>query len=307
MAQKLNLPVHKVDYRYQKTVSYSQYASFKHCPHQWALNYIKKKYDFKPSIHTVFGTALHETLQLYLKTMYEESGAAADRLDITSFFKDTFIATYQKSLKDVKGVHFSTSEEMKEFYQDGINIIEWFKKKRNTYFSLRNVDLVGIEIPIIYKTGDGIENVFFRGHIDFVLYDRVLDKYTIYDIKTSTRGWTDFEKKDQIKLNQIILYKKFFSELSGVSVDKIDVKFFIVKRKIFESSEYTIPRIQEFVPASGKVKLKQSHEDFIGFIKEVFDSKGKYIDKPYEKRPGKLCEWCSFNNTDLCDKNNTPK
>ena len=229
---RINIPKVEVDYRYQKTVSYSQYSAYKHCPHQWYLNYIKRKLDFKPSIHTIFGTAIHETLQLYLKTMFEESGTAADKVDMEGFFKEKFREEYKKGVKDCKGQHFSTPEEMGEFYQDGITILDWFRKRRSKYFSKRNTELIGIEIPVILKANKGIDNVFFRGHIDFILYDAILDRYTIYDIKTSTRGWSDFEKKDQTKLNQIILYKKFFSEITGVPEEKIDVEFFIVKKNV---------------------------------------------------------------------------
>jgi len=301
---KIKIPVQEIDYRYQKTVSYSQYSSYRHCPHQWYLNYIKKKQDFKPSIHTAFGTALHEAFQHYLKVMYETSGAEADRLDITGYFKDKLIESYKDSIKNNKGEHFSTPEELKEFYQDGVNILEWFKKRRSKYFTRKGVELVGIEIPIIIKATKDIGGVFFRGHIDFVLYDQDLDRYTIYDIKTSTRGWSDYEKKDQTKLNQIILYKRFFSELTGVPDEKINVEFFIVKRKIFESEEFPIPRIQEFKPAHGKVKVKQAYDDFIGFIKEVFTVDGKYNqDRDYEKKPGTNCSFCAFNGTDLCTGN----
>jgi len=306
MAKKTNrikIPKVEVDYRFQKTVSYSQYSAYRHCPHQWSLNYIKKKQDFKPSIHTTFGTAIHETLQEYLKTMFEESGAAADRIDIEDFFKERFREVYKKAVKDCKGVHFSTPEELVEFYQDGITILNWFRKRRSSYFTKRDTELIGIEIPVILKANTGIDNVFFRGHIDFVLYDSILDRYTIYDIKTSTKGWSDFEKKDQTKLNQIILYKKFFSELTGVPEEKIHVEFFIVKRKVFESAEFPIPRIQQFRPANGKIKLRQAYEDFIAFINEVFTPDGKYkTDREYEAKPGPLCNFCSFNHTEFCDK-----
>jgi len=262
---------------------------------------VKKMYDFKPSIHMTFGTAIHETLQHYIKTMFEESGAAADRIDLEAYFKERFIEVYKGSVNDNKGTHYSTSEEMKEFFEDGITLLDWFKKRRGKYFSKRNAELIGIEIPLLSQADTEINNVFFRGYIDLVIYDSANDKFTIYDIKTSTRGWSDYDKKDQVKLNQILLYKKYFSEITGVPVEKIDVQFFIVKRKIFESSEFPIPRIQEFVPANGKIKLKQAQEDFSAFVKEAFTAEGKYVDKEYEKKPSKLCEWCPFNNTEHCN------
>ena len=42
--------------------------------------------------------------------------------------------------------------------------------------------------------------------------DTELDKIYIYDIKTSTRGWNDTEKKDDSKIAQILLYKEYFSK-----------------------------------------------------------------------------------------------
>ena len=50
---------------------------FRGCPHRWKLQYKDKIKRFNSSIHTVFGTAIHESIQYYLDVMYEKSGAAA--------------------------------------------------------------------------------------------------------------------------------------------------------------------------------------------------------------------------------------
>ena len=79
---------------------------------------------------------------------------------------------------------------------------------------------------------------------------------TIIDIKTSTRGWHDKMKKNEDKQFQLILYKKYFSELYGIPLDKINIKFFIVKRKLYgKNCDWQQTRIQEFSPPSGKIKL----------------------------------------------------
>ena len=137
---------------------------------------------------------------------------------------------------------------------------------------------------------------------------KVLNRYTIYDIKTSTRGWGDKEKRDQIKVNQILLYKKFFSQLKGVPEENIDVVFFIVKRKIFETNEFTIPRIQQFKPAHGKLKIKQAYESFCNFLTECFNPDGTYQEKEYPMKVSRLCTWCPFNDKpELCNKNGESK
>ena len=291
----------EVDYRYQSTVSYSQYSMWRRCPHQWALAYLKGLSPYTASIHTIFGTAVHETMQHYLQVMYDQSGAAADREDIVGMFNERFKAIYKSEFEKTKQ-HFSNPDEMREFYEDGINILEWFKKHRSQFFTTRNVVLLGIEMPLMVGL---TKNLFLKGYIDFVLYDKDLDKVYIYDIKTSRSGWNDKAKKDEIKLAQILLYKEYFAKQYNIDVDKIEVEFFILKRKIWESDEFVIPYITEFKPASGKIKRKQAAEKFNMFLTECFDNEGKHIIKSYSKIVSKdSCTYCPFNNSkDLCDKN----
>lgn len=306
---KFSNPVHKtvlheVNYAIDKTVSYSQYSVWSKCPYQWYLAYAKGLQVYKSSIHTVFGTAMHEALQEYLRIMYDVSGKKADEFEIESFFKERFMETYKIQLKQNKDQHFSSPAEMKEFYEDGLAIMEYFKKNRNKYFKVRGWKLIGIEIPIIEPLHNK-QNMYMKGFIDFVLYDEKYDKYYIYDIKTSTRGWTNKEKKDETKVQQILLYKQYFSDLYKIDIDKIEVEFLIVRRKIWESQDFNIGRIQEFKPAAGKIKMKKANTSFQTFLDECFSKDGAFLlDKEYTKNVCKeSCTWCPFSDTEFCDKN----
>ena len=243
-------PKININWAYQKAVSYSQYSIYKQCQYQWYLSYIKKESSFKPSIYLVYGTAMHETIQTYLQTMYDKSVKAADEIDMNKLLEDRLVANYKESIAENKNEHFSTKEELKEFLSDGQLTLDWFKKNRGKYFSKKNTELVGIEIPILQPVLEDIPNVLMNGSIDFIIYDKILEKYTIYDIKTSTKGWTDYEKKDQTKINQILLYKRFYSKVMNVPEDKVDVMFFIVKRKVFSHPDYPSYIIQEFIAAN---------------------------------------------------------
>ena len=66
-----------------------------------------------------FGTAIHESLQLYLTTMYEQSTAAADRIDLIAHFEETLRKQYREDYEKNNKVHFSNSTELKEFFDDG--------------------------------------------------------------------------------------------------------------------------------------------------------------------------------------------
>ncbi len=290
----------EINHAFQRSVSYSQFSMWDKCPHQWYLTYVENKQPYQASIHTVFGTAFHETIQDYITVMYNESGTAADRMDLIGLFQSKFSEVYSKEYK-AAGAHFSDPVQMGKFFEDATAILNFIQKNRNKLFTIRKMRLLGIEIPLLLNVAN---NIFLKGFIDFVLYDEELDKVYIYDIKTSTRGWSDSEKKDDNKIAQILLYKEYFSKQFGFDVEKIEVEYFIVKRKIWEQSEYNIPRTQSFKPASGKNKRKQAVENFQSFIKDCFDDGGKPQIKSYLKNVGESsCKWCPYRDKpDLCDK-----
>lgn len=292
-----------INYAYQKAVSYSQYSIYSQCQYQWYLTYIKKESSFKPSIYLVYGTSMHEVIQSYLQTMYDKSGKAADDLDLNKMLEERLVANYKEAISENNNEHFSTKEELKEFLSDGQATLDWFKKNRSKYFSRKTSELVGIEIPILLPILEDIPNVLMNGSIDFIIYEKSVDKYTIYDIKTSTKGWSDYEKKDQTKLNQILLYKRFYSKGMNIPEEKIDVKFFIVKRKVFVNPDYPTYRVQEFAPANGKKKVEDAVKDMSNFIRECFTDKAKHkTDREYPKNLNS-CKFCPYTNKpELCDK-----
>jgi len=306
----------EINYATDKIVSFSQYSMYKSCPHKWYLQYVKGYKDDKPNIHFVFGTAMHEALQHYLKTMYDVSIKAADDVNITQFFKDRMMDEYKKYLKKNKDKHFSTPEQLSEFYKDGVGILEWFKKHRNgrrTNFSKKTMELVGIEIPLILQPIKERPNIKYMGYVDLVTKDKTTGDYTIYDIKTSTKGWSKWEKGDNVKSQQLLLYKNYYSELFKVPKDKINVEFFIVKRKVLDfndeklMSPHQAYRIQNFRPTDNPKRLKEAQEDFVAFIKDCYTPEGQPIDKEFPKHPSKLCDWCNFGkNRELCGEGLSP-
>jgi hypothetical protein len=301
----LNHKEKPIDWDKERIVSYSQFSVWKQCPHRWKLQNVDK-HKSPPSIDLVFGNAIHQTLQHYLKILYDQSGAAADREDLISLFENSFRSEYKKSFEQNNKVHFSTPDQMNEYYEDGKEIIEFIRKKRNRYFTSRKHHLIGIEFPLSCTPHELYPNIKMKGFIDVIVYDEIMDNIIIYDIKTSKRGWRDQEKKDETKTSQIILYKEYFSKLFNWDVDKIKVEFFIVRRKIWEESEFNIPRVQEFSPASGPRKRLGAVNSFRKFIEDCFDAEGKPLVKNYLKQVSPYCNWCPFNNnSSLCDKNNS--
>jgi hypothetical protein len=297
-----NHTLQEVNYAFQKTISYSQFSIFKECPHKWELLYKDGLQQYTSTIHTVFGTAMHEALQHYISIMFDQSAAEADRFNTEEYFEERFRETYLKEYKANNNTHFSSSVEMREFFEDGIAIIDFFKKKRGQYFNKRGWFLVACELPIITAPDNRLKNVLYKGYLDLVLYHEPTNTFKIIDFKTSTRGWNDKAKKDEGKQFQLILYKNFFSKQFDIPEDSIEVEFFILKRKIWEESEYPQSRIQEFAPPSGKIKMKKAITALNEFMEHSFNLDGTYKDTNYPIVINENCKYCPFNNTSHCLK-----
>ena len=296
--QEYKIP--SIDYSSQRSISYSQTLVYNTCPHQWALSYGKKLLEYRPSIHTVFGTALHETIQEWLTVMYNLTVKQANEMDLVSLLEKNLYRIYGEE-KEKLGKHFSTAEELYSFWMDGVEILDYLKKKRSMYFSTQKNHLVGVEIPLMYPLN---ENIFFKGFVDIVFYDEAADRYLVVDIKTSTSGWNEAAKKDEKKTAQLLLYKEFIARQFDIDVEKIDILFFIVKRKIPANPDFAsmARRVQEFVPPSGKIKRGQVLSSLDKFLTDCFDQNGKFIDKEYEKKPSvSACKFCEYKNTAHCN------
>ncbi len=287
----------------QKNISYSQFLSYSTCPHQWYLTYVRNLGLYEPSIHTVFGTAMHEVIQEWLGVMYQEGVKQSMEMDLDLLLEQKLIKVYRKE-KAISGhEHFSTAEQLEEFYEDGKLILDYLKKKRTEYFSTKNTYLVGVEIPLIQELKP---NLFFKGYIDLVFYNSVGDTYSILDIKTSTSGWNAEAKKDEKKISQLILYKDYFSKQFKVDVEKISVEYIILKRKVPIEPEFASmgKRIQTFMPSSGKLKRAYVDKKLKEFIEDGFDQEGKYQEKEYTKNASTSnCRFCQFrDNKFLCNQ-----
>jgi hypothetical protein len=275
-------------------VSFSQYSLWAICPQKYKLSYVDKLSKYTANIHTIFGDACHQVIQEYLPKCLTESKASADReLNLNELLKDKMRQIYLKESKNGE-IDVCTKEELVEFLQDGRLILEYLQKPKNfnRLFTLKEDEIVAIEHPLNVKLR---ENIHFMGYIDIVIKNKHSGRYRIIDLKTSTKGWNSWHKKDKVKNAQVLIYKLLYSELLGIPMSMIDVEFIILKRKIPEDTEYVIHRISKHTPANGKVSINSAWRDFNLFLDIVFNSDGTYSTTyMYPKQPSKLCEYCEF-------------
>ena len=280
-----------------KSISHSQFTTYNDCNLKWKLRYIDELSLFGGNIYTLFGSAMHTVIQEYLATMYNKSIVLADKLPLDDMLKEEMVKEFNE-IKEKGGVLPCEQKDMIEFYQDGLEIIKHFRKHRNRYFTKNNYELVGVEVPIFTTVQEGVE---FRSYLDIVLRNKISGDITIIDLKTATRGWIHFQKKNFYKTSQLLLYKQFYSDKFGVPLDKIDVLFLILKRKIAKKSDFPISRLQRFEPSHGKISINKTMKAFNEFRELIFDSNGKYrTDRNYSAKPGSACKFCEFYNTEHC-------
>jgi hypothetical protein len=270
------------------------------CPHRWKTAYIEGNREFSDNIHTLFGTSMHEVIQAFLTVMYEDTAKAAEALPLEDMLRTRMKRNFENVLKNNGGEMFCTEKDMVEFYMHGVEILKFIRKKRAQYFSKKGYELVGIEVPLEY---DLPNNIKFIGYIDVVIKDTVRDVIKIYDIKTSTMGWNKWMKADKNKTDQLLLYKQFYSKQFNHPMDRIEVEYFIVKRKLYENLDFPQRRVQKFAPANGKPSINQVVKRLDEFMSESFKSDGEYnAEHIYRKEPSKKnCRYCDFNQTEFCD------
>jgi hypothetical protein len=271
------------------------------CPQQYKLNYIDKLGESSGNIHTIFGTGMHETIQHYLSVMYGVSKKQADEINLDKLLLEKMKDAFTKEKESLTEGTPCTQIELEEFYGDGRRILTWFKKYCSKFYSKSGYELVGIEIPLNATIKNGVH---FIGFIDIVLRDLAENSIIIVDLKTSTMGWNQYQKADKLKNSQILLYKKYYSELFNIPMTKIKVEYQIMRRKLPEDSAFPIPYISKHIPPNGTPSVNKVYDEFMEFINTVFDDDGNFKDIPFPKVPGnnkKNCKWCEFMNRGICD------
>lgn len=315
----------------KKQLSYSQYATFAKCPHAWKLSYIDGLRKFEPNVHSCFGTAIHEAIQTWLTVLFEQGKREAAGVDVVKIFRNVFekelAGETTKSRKDDDGNYILDENhekiydvvyqpvqlnrgEKKEFISQGEQIIHHITAHdtMEKFFSPDRYDLVGIEIPIDM---DIMYNLSFIGFLDIVLREKTSGKIKIIDLKTSTRMWNKYQQNDVVKINQLLMYKAFYSKQFNIPVNKIDVEFIVLKRTLLEGAAFPESRTQKITPPAGKVMLDEAVGSLIDFIKDGFTPEGQYNkDKKFRKNPHKgstkysNCKFCDFSikNGGDCDR-----
>ena len=243
--------------KFNKYVSFSQYSMYYKCPRSWKLAYVDNLRKKEANIHLVFGTSMHETIQDYLEMLYNQPHLDTESVDWKAKLLQIMTELADKPENLIDGKRCMDDATFDEFIQDGNEILDYLfsEEVRSKFFSKTRYSLSGIETAIDLEVRN---NVGYIGFLDVVLFDKINQKYKIIDLKTSTRGWNKWQKADESKTHQLLLYKVFYAKEFNVPLDKIEVEFIILKRKHDPDDPWGGDRIQRFVPPHGTMSSKEA-------------------------------------------------
>jgi hypothetical protein len=284
-----------------KRVSFSQYTTWANCPLSWKLRYVDgHKFDDQ-SIHTIFGTVMHEVIQEWLDILMNKSKIVANSLDLDDNLKAKFHTHFKAAIKEVDGQKIFPSDRktLEEFYHQGTEILSYIQQNQDKIFPTDNVKLVGIEYPIEVEVRNDVQYI---GFVDIITKNETTGVITLYDLKTSKSGWSHYQKNDKIKTSQLLLYKKFISDMFSVDPSQVKLEYVILKRVLFENSPFPVPRVSSFEPPNGKPSMNRAWTDFEAFLDQCFDATGQYkTDEIKHKASPSTCKFCVYKERkDLC-------
>lgn len=224
------------------------------------------------SIYMDFGTALHETIEVF------RPGKKIPQRDIDKFPKkeprpdeekpeevdkavyDTPQKYFQRKFENLYAfsMRFYRQKELaldvEEFIAAGIRIIDHLDDLKE----LAEAEVFFNEFPLyepIERTDD--VKMMFKGYVDLVIKTkskRGKDIIYICDFKTCSWGW-DLKKKQDPKVHaQLMLYKHFFCKRFDLDPESVRTAFILLKRR---PKKGDIPL--EFLPISaGPVSVQRS-------------------------------------------------
>jgi len=285
-----------------KKISFSQFSTYYSCNYKFYLKYVLGNYKNDVNINLLFGTSVHEGVQRYVEILKDDN-QDVKLFNHEDFLYERFTENYKKSLEQNNFKEFTTEQELFEFYEDGLKIMKDVIRDNEILFPSNFIHL-GSEIELIKKLNQTY-NIHFQAFIDDTFYNKELDRIVIYDYKTSKSGWNNSNKEDEVKLAQLRLYKHFIAEIFGIDLKQIEIKFIILKRKVFENGKkfnnFKPKHYEVFVPASGIKKVQEGYNMINDFVERMFNEDGTHKEVEVSANPSKFnCGFCPFKN-DECD------
>jgi hypothetical protein len=308
MNEEIKVPEAKEE---KKHISFSEYTTFRNCPFQWYLSYVKE-IKSPENEFLVFGSTLHNSIEEIIKK------------DIKSHM--SYHMVFKNLLKKNSNGIYSETYFGKNMLNEGVALL----KQLNYHERFKDYELITDEEKIIsieeeiYEPLTEIdgEQIYFKGYIDWSGRHKQTNRHLILDWKSSVYPW-NLEKKAgtipfetiynkiqnkeelteeeignlQLKFyfGQVMLYKYFLSKKHNMPLENIDAGYGVLTRKPIQ--------VQEYIVEHSEIFLKFILEDITNVIKQIYQIKRNLKEKEIVKSKDvrgllKSCQYCHHKSKD---------
>jgi ATP-dependent exoDNAse (exonuclease V) beta subunit len=252
-------------------ISYSELKDWYLCAFHHKLKHIDDVGTFNGNIFTVFGHALHHVCETKLFESVEEK-------------QKTFSEKFRTEIDELK-IEVE-QKDFESFEQQGNNIIPYILPELQKKFG--TFEIISAEEQLYEPIKEFLLAEYsFKGFIDLIIKTED-GKYHIIDWKTCSWGWDLEKKSDRMVFSQLLFYKYFFSQKTGIDLKNIETYFILLKRTAKKDN------VEIFRVTSGPKRLS----DAMSLLKNALSN---IHNKKYFKN--KLnCSKCEFYNTQHCTR-----
>jgi len=260
-------------------ISFSEYQLLSSCTYRHKLQYMDKiKTPGGPALY--FGSLIHKALEnIVIGKEFTDEQFETELKQSTIKFAHELEKPENKIFKKIQAE--LKEKHIKKMLTGGKYLLEVV---RNTGW--QEYETIGVEIPVYEDLSD---NKKFKGFIDWIY--KKDGQYYIADFKTSEKGWGPYNRKDEVKRYQLLLYKWFFAQANNIPLENINVQFIILK---WAGKANTIEFFN--IPSSEK-KIKK----VVAKLEQAVVMLGQ--DKRAIMKNRAACRFCPFENTTYCNKN----
>lgn len=294
-------------------VSYSEISDHLDCSYKHKLKHVLKLDVDKPSIHTEFGRAIHDSLEDYIKTrrLPDPQECTQKFFDLVETVKKehSVVISYDESAEfaaSIPRILSDTVTFLDEEFPGWIGVaaehplFEPIPEQENKYFK-GYIDSV-IKVPKVSrrkKSSDAamanmpmrlseMSSVSAVGEPD-VSANETQYEYWILDWKTTSWGWDAMKKRSFQKQLQLALYKNFYRKFLGLSIEQVKCGFVLLKRTPRKTDKLCAELVTVSVGPKTEAKAISTLNDMINQVKSGRTIKNRAS-----------CRYCPYSGTKEC-------
>ncbi len=267
-------------------VSYSEVSTWQACPWRHKLAYIDGLSEQDPSPYLDYGTIVHDAAEKFLN---------GGGIDIDTTHKRIKAAWKKRGFDTQEFVEAQTRRAEKQGWKyRHVSLDGWLASAKNSLEQLP--DFLNEKFPgwkpcaaehKLYEPIEGSEEGLFKGFIDCVI-ELPNGKHVVIDWKTAgPRGWSRDQKRDFLKLAQIMLYKHYWMKVTGKPSNQVKACFVLLKRDSKPGKSVDIVEV-----SSGPTSMAKANKMVSGMLK------GMKVGFSIKNRMS--CKFCEFADTQHC-------